>query len=357
MKFLEEIYISELNNPDLSLVSIEIDTDANGNHYQSVIIDGKIFPPIDILKNVEPDTFTQAFEDWKERKEDELLERVENILKYKDNRDRFNQLEQIYRRNAVIPFIGAGMSSPTGYLKWEDFLYYLQENSTIEYTLIKDKITNGEFEEAAQILYDDMSGPIFNELLSNTYGTDKVIQGPVNFIPYLFNSAVITTNFDPVLKTLYDNTSNSFEEVINGSNAESFTANLGAGKRTLLKLHGDFGNEKERILTLNEYQKAYDDESIINTLIEDAFFNRTLLFLGCSLTQDRTIKKMEEYVRLKGHVRCVKHYCFLECPDTEPRRLEIRNRLSKSNIFPIWYPKEQHNESIEALLFKLKGSF
>lgn len=354
MKFLEDVYNKELNSPDSELTSIDV-KDVDGSQCYVVNVDGNSFYPSDILSTDEV-LYNQAFEDWKIRKRDDCIVKAEKILSLYDNKDRFNQLKQIYLRNSILPFIGAGMSCDSGYPIWSDFLYYVQENANISKKTIEDKLSNGEFEEAAQLLYDDMGAPAFNELLSNTFGVEKDILGPINYLPYMFKSAVITTNYDPILKKIYDLSSSSFEEIINGNDAESFTASLGAGKRTLLKLHGDYAIEKDRVLTLNEYNRAYYDDSIINSIIESAFYNKTLLFIGCSLSQDRTLKKMEEYVTRKGHQRCVKHYCFLELPENG-KRIEIRKRLSRCNIFPIWYPHGEHSESIEALLVKLKDSF
>lgn len=348
MKFLEDTYDKELNSPDSELTVI--DTEDGSYVFR---IDGNNFYPNDILSN-DKDLYNQAFLDWKRRKLDEYFDRAEKILELHDNRDRFNALKEIYRRNSVIPFIGAGMSNDSGYLLWSDFLYYMQENTDIPREVIEEYLNKGQFEEAAQILYENMGAPAFNELLGNTYGADREIVGAINFMPYIFRTAVITTNYDPILKYIYDNANNSFEEYVNGSDAESFAASLGSGKRTLLKLHGDYWLVKNRVLTFDEYQNAYSNEAVINSLIETAFFNKTLLFLGCSLNTDRTLKKMEEYVSNRGHERCVKHYCFLELPK-DGSRIPIRNRLSNCNIFPIWYPHGKHRESIEALLVYLKG--
>lgn len=353
MKFLEDLYKKELNSPDSELTIINTE-DIEGTQNYIINIDGNTFYPSEILAS-DSDLYNQAFEDWKLRKQDECLAKAEEILNLHDNRDRFNQLKQIYSRNSLIPFVGAGMSCESGYPSWSKFLFYLQENTDVPKEKIEEKISIGEFEEAAQLLFEDMGAPAFNELLSNTFGVERNIIGPINYLPYFFKTAVITTNYDPILKNIYDSASIPFEEITKGADAESFSASLGAGKRTLLKLHGDYAIEKDRVLTLIEYQRAYSSDSILNSLIETAFFSRTLLFLGCSLSQDRTIRKMEEYVAQKGHQRCVKHYCFLELHEN-CNRIAVRNRLSMSNIFPIWYPKGEHNESIEALLIALKGS-
>ena len=46
------------------------------------------------------------------------------------------------------------------------------------------------------------------------------------------------------------------------------------------------------------------------------------------------------------------HYAFLELKDGIDR-VERKKALAKANIFPIWYPEGEHDESIEALLLAL----
>ena len=248
------------------------------------------------------------------------------------------------------------MSNPSGYPTWTGFLYDAQENSDVLKEKIDDFLSKGKYEEAAEELYNDMNAPAFNEFLHNSFGNDKPINVAIQYLPYLFDTEVITTNYDAVLKRTYEMAGKPFEEQINGGDANDFSASLGSGKRTLLKLHGDYSKERNRILTLSEYNRHYVDTGIIKTLIEGTFFNKTILFLGASLNKDRLITAMAEYVEEKGHDNCVKHYCFLEDPG-KTERTKTRNRLSKCNIFPIWYPANEHNSSIEALLIKLKGEF
>lgn len=353
MNFLKETYLLELDSPDSELVDFNQKDCSNGSSVYELNIDGKSFLPSKILLDNETD-FEEAFIDWKQRKYDTLISKADEILELYDNKNRFKQLKLIYERGSVIPFIGAGLSIPSEYPSWTELLYDIQENTNITKTELDILLSKGQYEEAAEILLLDMGAPAFNELLQNTYGIDLPIKGAIQYLPYLFDKAVITTNYETILKRVYDNANKSFEEQLCGSDADEFSISLGAGKRTLLKLHGDFAREKSRILTLTEYNKHYGDNKVLGRLIADTFFNRTMLFIGASLNKDRTISEMTKYVKEKGYNRCVKHYCFLEAPDKK-KRLLIRNRLADCNIFPIWYQQGEHDISIEALFIKLKG--
>lgn len=76
------------------------------------------------------------------------------------------------------------------------------------------------------------------------------------------------------------------------------------------------------------------DDNALEQAIE-ACCSKTLLFLGCSLTVDRTLKAMANIMNRKGIDYVPRHYAFLSLKSTDDR-LARRDQLSQSNIFPIW---------------------
>ena len=61
---------------------------------------------------------------------------------------------------------------------------------------------------------------------------------------------------------------------------------------------------------------------------------------------------MEQVVAAEGAHTLPQHYAFLELKEGMDR-VERKKVLAKANIFPIWYPEGEHDESIEALLLAL----
>lgn len=303
-----------------------------------------------ILRELESEGYKMAFDDWFEQRKEDNLSRAEGLLELYDNGSRFKKLQTIYKSGAVIPFVGAGLSMPSGYPSWTAFLYSLLPDTHISQTAFDALISAGEYEDAAQLLYDDMPNGCFLERLENEFGDDKDLLGPVQRLPHMFKSAVVTTNFDSVVKRCYDSVSFSFEEELLGADAIEFPRALGENKRTLVKLHGTASSSRKRILTRSEYDAHYTTDSEIEAVVE-AISNRTLLFLGCSLSVDRTIQALTRIVQRKGINNAPRHYAFLKL-ENEAERLVRRDALSAANIFPIWYT-EDHDECIEALLEKL----
>jgi len=303
-----------------------------------------------ILRELESEGYREAFNEWLELRRENNLAKAEEILAKFDNRQRFKKIQELYKRGAIIPFVGAGMSMPSGYPSWTAFLYDVLNDTNVQKNAFDTLIKNGEYEEAAQLLFDNLPHGTFLERVENTFDEVPRPSGPVQRLPALFQNAVITTNFDGVLKKCYDDAGFSFVEELKGAEAKELPKQLGQNRRALVKLHGTANTSRDRILTKVEYDHHYANGATLKQVIE-TISNRTLLFLGCSLTTDRTIKCLVEIMREKGADNSPRHYAFLKINEGEDR-LARRDELAAANIYPIWYT-DDHDECIEALLEKL----
>lgn len=340
MHFLRSEFIDQLR--------AEID-DTTGN----VVIEAAQFSPQQILE-FNNDTFELAFSEWCETRKEQRLEKAEQILSLYDNRDRFDKLRQAYSRGTVLPFVGAGLSIPCGYPGWTDYLYQLREETTVAEANLKRLIDSGEYEEAAQLLFDAMPHDSFNEHLENKFDKNRELDGCVRFLPYCFpQSSVVTTNFDDVVKQCYQAAEKTFSEELLGADAVELPRYLGQGKNVLVKLHGKASAARNRILTKQEYDLHYVGGKTLGSSVE-ALATQTLLFLGCSLGSDRIVKCLKSLLADKGAASAVRHYAFLAVGDDNDERLKRKADLAEANIFPIWYSVgDDHDECLIALLTKL----
>ena len=320
------------------------------NEEGDVEIAGLRFRRDNILKELDQDGYTESFNDWLQQRQRDNLNRANEILALYDNRTRFQKLKEIFTRGAIIPFVGAGMSMPSGYPGWESFLYQALDETTVNRDAFGRTIAEGQYEEAAQMLNDALPAGCFLEKVENEFGGNREICGAVQRLPLIFKQAVVTTNFDNVLTRCYKDAKLNFEADLLGPNAKELPRALGENKRVLVKLHGEASSSNNRILTKCEYDNHYKDGQALEIAIS-AISNRTLLFLGCSLTIDRTIKCLRCIVKRQGHENSPRHYAFIKLNEGEDR-LARRDQLATANIYPIWYT-EDHDESIEALLEKL----
>jgi len=334
MEFLKKIFNDELNLDGV------------------VSIIGSDFERHSILQKMEEETYNLAFQDWKILRKQQMLDKADELLSKYNNNARFLTLKNIYKQGNVIPFIGAGMSILSGYSGWTSFLYKLREETYISEDELNALISNGEYEEAAQKLFDNMPQNAFNEEIENEYANCKDIFGCVQYLPHIFKEKVITTNFDCVLERCYENADKAFKKVMIGKDTEDIAKIMTVQNSLLVKLHGEADSATKRVLTKNEYNNFYTASNTLKLCIETITYN-SLLFLGCSLSTDRTIKTMIEIADNKGHNNIPRHYVFLAL-NSEDDRVARKNELAKANIFPIWYDaNEDHDECIEALLIKL----
>jgi len=317
-----------------------------------VHIRNKHWAPDEILEGLlDTAVYDDVFLDWVQERKEELIESAKTILDEFGLQDRFGKLKEVYARGAVVPFVGAGLSISSGYPGWTAFLKQNVRETGINSDEFDQILRNGQYEEAAQKLADAL-GPAFNEAVENSFGCSRAISGCVQLLPHVFDSCVITTNFDDVTKRCYAAAEKSFSEELSGEYSRELPRKLAEGKRILLKLHGTSTSSRGRILTATEYQKHYGDGEELQRAIE-AICSKTLLFIGCSLTVDRTLTAMREFVKANGHDNIARHYAFLPLPINDADKIVRRDALGECNIYPIWYPADAHDESIEALLLAL----
>lgn len=331
MDFLKHLYEDELNSEgDVEIVGFQ-------------------FQRSRILTVLEPDTFDTTFEDWMTQRKLVFIEQANEILDLFDNRNRFEQLQRTFENGKVMPFLGAGISIPSGYPSWTKFLFdACKESHVTEYDLTA-LLESGQYEAAAQALHNDMTAAGFNELLESAFKSKKEIYGAIHYLPKLFpKSSIITTNFDDLIERVFKGVDQGFDQVRSGKTLNEVLRLMPMGNKLLIKLHGNCDLVTDRVLLKDEYDVAYADGNEVKNFFNRILFGQSLLFIGCSLNVDRTIQEMIAVVEKYGSETLPRHYAILELKDNDDR-VARKKELARANIFPIWYPEGEHDDSIEAL--------
>jgi NAD-dependent SIR2 family protein deacetylase len=338
MEFLKTLYDEELN--------IEGDVE----------IVGLPFLRSRILGELEPNAYDVSFEEWTTQRTERLLDNAKHILSNFDNANRFEQLKKTFDNAKVMPFLGAGISMPSGYPGWTQFLYEACEESHMTEDDLSVFLASGHYEEAAQALHDDMTAAGFNELLESAFKSKKDLCGAIHYLPVLFpSSSIITTNFDNLIERIFKDVEKDFDQVRSGKTLNEVLRLMPMGNKLLVKLHGSCDLVAERVLLKSEYDAAYADGNEVKNFFNRILFSQSLLFIGCSLSVDRTIQAMIDVVEEYGAETLPRHYAFLELKNDDDR-VARKKALAKANIFPIWYPEGEHDESIEALFILMLGA-
>jgi hypothetical protein len=249
-------------------------------------------------------------------------------------------------KKGVIPFVGAGMSTPFGYPGWRVFLE--SEAALKQRAEIRQRLNAGEYEEVAELL--EKTVPFFRDHVKTTFGkvpcrSEFEFLFPVERLPTLFpSSPVFTTNYDRVLEEVYKNDFKPFEPITG-----SILQVLEFRQHVLIKLHGDFSDDFSTVLTLAEYRHHYGkaDEGFSTGLplpeaLLHLFRTESVLFLGCSMRNDR-------YLRVMKHSgTSTTHYAFIPYESNDRRS----NLFKACNIRPIQYdPLDNHRFVDEVLSY------
>ena len=279
---------------------------------------------------------------------------IDSLLNQPDNKIYLPMLVRQMSSAGVVPFVGAGLSAPFGFPQWTKFLLEAAEPVGLV-DPIQSLMNDGKYEEAAEQVLKALTSTGFQDLIEFYFG-DAVIQqkqlsGAVQLIPEISRGPVITTNFDRVLETVFRNANQPFQSEVRASAAKLAIPALQENSRVLLKIHGDWSDPDNRVLTLSEYHKYYGDPDGDIDLDRDLprllylLAVRPVLFLGCSLQQDRTVaifKRVADKVQSR-------HFGIVQLPNDVGEYRKRREYLLSRNIRPIWYPEGKH-QNIEILL-------
>ena len=302
------------------------------------------------------------------------------------NKENFNYLISLIQKHVVVPFVGAGFSQNYGYPGWTDFLK--KQAKCFQLPEINEKLKEKDYEGAASILNKHLEKHMMEYVMIQEFGDHIYKNAPDNsdleILPRLFRNLIITTNFDEVLEMLYAKVNGEMIRILTPQkiqNEEQTARQIARGDAMLVKMHGD-ARDGEYVLTKEEYDKAYGEGELdmkrpLPAFLRKILLSRILLFLGCSLEEDRTLDVIK-HVRGEGNLS----FALVMLPEStankdEPWKPRLfyeedgkcvenedfhkrRHMLEKSNIAPIWYPFGQH-EALPLILreisYQVKGVY
>lgn len=295
--------------------------------------------------------YDQAFREYrKERRHDALNERYlcEQFADshwFERNLQRFEQLVERLAAGDVVPFIGAGLSNAGGFPTWEDHLRSQGRTAGIDATHIEERLASGRYEAVIAEIEASRGREVFVQEIRDVFSRTGQITDATLLIAELFPDTVITTNYDRLIEQAFDTGVPNAYQVIDGPNA---LADPAADRVTIVKLHGDIKTPGNCILSKNQYDQAYGDDTVdmartIPRLLEYHYKNSSLLFLGCSLNSDRTVQVFRAIKQDIGGSDIVipQHFAIEQAPEKEPELVARNAYLANLGITGIWFEKGQ----------------
>ena len=268
----------------------------------------------------------------------------------------------------MVPFIGAGLSKAGGFPTWEDHLRSQGRTAGINAAHIEDLLARGEYETVIAEIETSRGRDVFTQEIRDVFARTGTVTDTTLLITELFTDTVITTNYDRLVEQAFDTGAKNAFQVINGLSA---LANPDTDRVSIVKLHGDIRTPEQCILGKNQYDQAYGQGAIdlnrpIPKLLEYYYKNSSLLFLGCSLNNDRTVqvfRAIKHGIQQKYRdIVIPQHFAIEQAPESEQALIERNAYLLGLGITGIWFEKGQF-EYVEAMLrlarneLRYRGSF
>ncbi|AEG00125.1 SIR2 family NAD-dependent protein deacylase [Methylomonas methanica] len=301
--------------------------------------------------------YDQAFEQYKINRRQEVLSR--DYLQpltgdehwFERNVEHFEQLLLQMAKGNVLPFVGAGVSVGGRFPSWQDHLRQQGKTANIASEHIEALLAAGEFETIIAEIEAKRGHDVFVAEIRDVFSKSGIIPDAVWRLTELFGDTVLTTNYDRLLEQAFGAGQEDRIQIIN---ALLRSEQPDAKRTTLIKLHGDITKPGKCILSKNQYDDAYGADALdlslpIPKLLSQYYQTTSLLFLGCSLNNDRTVQVFRAVRQQAGDAEFPQHFSIEQACDN-PEAMAARNAtLENLGITAIWFEKDRF-DLVERLL-------
>lgn len=197
-----------------------------------------------------------------------------------------------------------------------------------------------DYLQAAQLLHEASADQV-RHFIKTEFRQRGAITGPMLLLPDLARGCIVTTNFDSVIEDLFRERGHALDGYMYGTQpGNAFVQRLLRGERCILKLHGDARQENSYVFTQAQYEAAYGQplafQNQLHRALRQIFISHSLLFLGCSLEQDKTLE-LFKFVIDEAAFEIPDHFALLNEPASPQERAAKEARLLKLRIRPLWY--------------------
>lgn len=337
-----------------------LDSEEAANARESYGVDG-ISVPSKAFFAGDKVRYDQAFKEYRKSRRHEVLnerylcEQFTDAHWFERNLRRFDQFVDRLEAGDVVPFIGAGLSKAGGFPTWEDHLRSQGRTAGIGAAHIEELLARGEYETVIAEIEASRGRDVFIQEVRDVFSKTGTITDTTLLVTELFTDTVFTTNYDRLIEQAFDTGAKNAFQVINGLNA---LTEPDTDRVSIIKLHGDIKTPRQCILSKNQYDQAYGNGGIdlglpIPKLLEYYYKNSSLLFLGCSLNNDRTVqvfRSIKHEIQQKyGDIVIPQHFAIEQAPETEKEFSDRNAYLLGLGITGIWFQKDQF-EYVEGML-------
>jgi len=312
----------------------------NGYEVQKVNNIEGLSQPSKAFYSSDKEAYRQAYKEYRKDRRHEVLGEIHLTELCSDrhwfqrNLDHFFQLVTCLEKDSVVPFIGAGLSVEGGFPTWKEHLINQGRTAGLDNFHVEDLLNSGKYELIIEEIENKVGKPVFIQEIRDAFLKTGSLTNTILLVSELFKDTVITTNYDNLIEQAYDI-------------GEENNVNV-------IKLHGDIANPIKCILSKNQYDEAYGVNELNISLpipkkLLHQYRENSLLFLGCSLNNDRTVEVFKKIKDDSGDTDLPQHFSLEQTLNSEEELASRNAYLASIGITPIWFEQEQF-EYVEYIL-------
>lgn len=233
----------------------------------------------------------------------------------------FKELIEQIRKEEVTLFIGSGFSlkagGPKSCVLVESILSHIKDEEKCCLSGHQLDYVAGEYEQ----LYGRDS--LLN-IIEKEMDFDRIDMTDHEFLPLIPHfHRIITTNYDTLLEDAYG-TNNCY--VVRTTND---CVNLPSDKTQIFKIHGDFVERDNIIITKDDYTDFFTHKRnpLLWDLIQTELLTKDILFIGYSLEDSNVFEMMK---KIKRETNGITRKFYLIAPGIKKHKIE---RLAKTNVY------------------------
>lgn len=232
----------------------------------------------------------------------------------------YNNLQELIEamnNESLIIFVGAGISQNSGMPGWGELIEPLKK----ELKELELDETENNYLKIAQYYYDNFEPEQYEKRIEQIFGNLEDYQPNAihELIEAIAPEHIITTNYDFLLEEQLNLTETKYSVI-----AADTDIPLANPKHQIIKMHGDF-KHNNIVLKENDYTRYSGNFPKMSELIKSYLMNRTVLFIGYSLS-DSTFNALLDNILKSFGSNAKKHYYFTAL---KPKKAEIKYYQNK----------------------------
>lgn len=213
-----------------------------------------------------------------------------------------NRFVKELEENNVALFVGAGLSTASGYVNWKELLRPLAKELDINIDQEHDLVA------IAQYIKNENGRNNISQHIMDKISPLKQITENHKILAKLPINTYWTTNYDKLIEKAIEE-----EGKVIDTKYTIHHLSITKNKRDVIlyKMHGDIDHPSEAVLTKDDYEKYHLKMAPYITALSGDLVSKTFLFLGFSFTDpnlDSIMSRVRAY--FEGHER--QHYCIFK---------------------------------------------